>query len=116
MKLNHDEIRSKANMFARTIFWRNAREWAAAILVVGGFGWRALAPETPALVRLGSLLTVAGALYVSWRLARDGRALPPPPAEASTADHLAAHRANLERQRGLLLSVPRWYIAPLVPG
>jgi hypothetical protein len=35
---------------------------------------------------------------------------------ASTADHLAFYRRQLERQRDLVASVSRWYLAPFVPG
>jgi hypothetical protein len=116
VKISLDDIRKKADAFGRTIHQRNMREWVISALLVPLFGWMAYEAQGAPLFRLACLLIVAGIVYIAWRLARDARTTPPPPLEASTAEHLAAHRANLEKQRDLLLSVPRWYIGPIVPG
>lgn len=66
-------------------------------------------------VRAGSLLVVAGTLYVIRHLSRHG-ATRPMPADLGTADCLTFHRAELARQRDLLSGVWRWYLLPFVPG
>jgi Flp pilus assembly protein TadB len=57
-----------------------------------------------------------GAALVAYRLHRDGRLRHIPDPTADTERFLSAYRANLEAQAALLESVPRWYLAPLVPG
>lgn len=114
IRMSADELRRRAGKFQRRIFWRNAREYVAALVVVVFFGfqfWR-----TPdAVTRAGFVLISAGALYLVWHLGRRGssRSLP---VEMGLASGLEFHRRELERQRDLLQSVWRWYLGPLMPG
>ena len=102
--------------FRRSIALRNAAEHSAAVLVVITFVRMGIAAEGTTLVRLACALIAAAAVVVSWKIWADGRNLPKPDAAATTAAHLAHHRASLERQIALLGTVPRWYLAPFVPG
>ena len=102
--------------FRRSIALRNATEHTAAALVVVTFVRMGIAAEGATLVRLACALIAAGAVFVSWKIWIDGRNLPKPDAAATTAAHLAHHRAALERQIALLGTVPRWYLAPFAPG
>lgn len=100
--------------FERSIRRRNAIEYAAGALVVAAFS---LAGAQAAIFGLWPFalalwLTVAGTLYVIWKLRRDG-SVEPAPSELPCREHL---RSQLERQRRLLRAVPRWYLAPLAPG
>jgi hypothetical protein len=109
--LSPEEIRGKALRFQRTVRMRNLREYAAAAIVVVVFGayvWGAntwLSKAGPALIVLGTLYIVLQ-LYVR-------AASPPVPGAERCVDF---HRRELERQRDLLRTVPRWYLLPLVPG
>lgn len=102
--------------FRRSIAFRNATEHTAAALVVVTFVRMGIAAEGATLIRLACALIAAAAVFVSWKIWVDGRNLPKPDAAATTAAHLAHHRAALERQIALLGTVPRWYLAPFAPG
>ncbi len=109
-----DEIRSKAGSFRKKIYWRNVREYVAALVVVG-FSAYMLSLTTGALMRAGFILVIAGVLYVVWHLYRKGSSQSVPE-ETGMVSGLEYLRSELERQRRLLQSVWRWYLGPLVPG
>jgi hypothetical protein len=112
--LSIDEIRRRAGKLQTKVYWRNAREYAAALIVLGFFGlgfWHA----TDALVRFAEGLIIAGTLYVMWQLHGRGAAKSVP-TEMGVASGLEYYRRELERQRDLLRSVWSWYLGPMVPG
>jgi hypothetical protein len=109
-----EDIRRQAATFGRTIRRRNVREYLAAVFVFAFFGWHALA-DARGFVRAGSALIVLGTAVVVLHLRRHGTT-GTPPVEELVSTCLAFHRCELERQRDLLRSVPRWYLTPLVPG
>ena len=109
-----DEIRRRAGKFQKKIYWRNAREYAAALTVVVFVGL-GLWLTSDALLRVAFGLMIAGLLYVMWHLHRRGssRSLP---ADLGLASGIEFYRRELERQRDLLDSVWAWYLGPLIPG
>jgi hypothetical protein len=109
-----EEIRRRAGKFQRRIWWRNAREYVAFAIVVIVFGY--YFKVVPGLVaRAGSVLTIAGALYVAYQLHRRASSEAAPTA-AEFEQCLGFHRRGLERQRDALDNVWSWYLGPLVPG
>ncbi len=107
-----EELRRREAQLTRRVRIRNASELiAAGILLV----WCAVSVVSEPLLsrRFVSVLTAIAVLSVARKIRRDGAPRPAPPAGASTAEHLAHLRAELGRQRGLLQTVPRWYLAPL---
>ena len=106
-----DEIRDCALRFERAIRRRNLREQVAGALVIAVFGLYFWALDGP-WTRTGSLLVIAGSLYVAVQMRKRG-SLGAGPADAPLIDSFCA---DLERQRDALLSVWRWYLLPLVPG
>ena len=115
-----EDLMKHETKFARTIQWRNVREYVAAAVVISVFTALAFGPHGPRALRLtarvGCLLIVAATIFVAARLRSRGTPSPAPAADATTRDHLAHYRAELIRQRDLLASVPRWYLAPFLPG
>ncbi|MEZ6023153.1 MAG: hypothetical protein R3C16_07045 [Hyphomonadaceae bacterium] len=105
------DIHVRAERFQSRIGQRNLIEYIAAASVVGVFGWFALTIPL-AIAQLGSLLIIAGALYVTWKLRSIAGGQQKDPA-VSWADF---HRSELMRQRDALRSVWRWYLGPLLPG
>lgn len=108
------ELTAKSNHFHARIKWRNITEYIAAALVIGVFGWIAfLVPVWS--IKIGAVLIIAAALYISWRLHQIGGASNPKGLSSgkSLADH---HRDALVRQRDALRSVWRWYLLPFAPG
>ena len=110
-----DDLRDRSRRLARSVSWRNRREYVAggmAIVLCGYLAWTA--PLLP-LMRAGFLISVPGVIFVIYHLHRQGGARNMP-ADMALANCLAFHRGELERQRDLLRRVWRWYLAPLIPG
>ena len=108
------ELTAKSNQFHARIRWRNITEYIAAALVIGVFGWIAfLVPVWS--IKIGAILIIAAAFYISWKLHQIGGAFNPTDISSgqSLADH---HREALVRQRDALQSVWRWYLLPFAPG
>lgn len=107
-------LAAKAQRFDRQIRARNWREYAASLLVVLFFGWRAINAAGPAQL-IGALLIIAAAIYVAVHIWKAGT--PDRPDEtvptAVRIDHL---RRELDRQAHLLENVRTTYLAPFVPG
>jgi multisubunit Na+/H+ antiporter MnhG subunit len=98
-----DDLRYKMHKFERKIAWRNRREYIAGVIVVMVFSfylWR-----FPTLfLRIGSCLTIAGALYMMYQLHRKG-SVRPAPAEMGLHSCIEFQRRELEHQRDALRSV-----------
>lgn len=106
------EIHTQAARFGRAISRRNRREYVAAALVIAVFAFYAVAFPAP-LLRLGSLLTIAGSLFIVWQMGKRTSRDDPDAALQDIASH---YRARLTQEAEALEAVPRWYIAPLIPG
>jgi len=109
-----EEIRRRAGRFQRRIWWRNAREYAAVAIVVVVFGYYCKLFPSP-VMRAGSVMTIAGALYVAYQFHRRASS-EAAPAAAEFEHCLGFHRRGLERQRDALESIWSWYLGPLIPG
>ncbi len=109
-----EEIRNKARKFEGKIRTRNLRETIVAVALIPVFGlflrWFPTPPE-----RVGSCLTIAGLLYLIYRM-NGSAAAKRVPSGGGFDTCVAFHRRELERQRDLLRSVWLWYLGPLVPG
>lgn len=107
------DIHAHSRRFQSRIRTRNLTEYAAAALVIAVFGWMAfLIPDL--FVKAGAILTALGAAYVAYALhAKAGASAGQPDGGEPLIDF---HRAELVRQRKALATVPRWYLAPFVPG
>lgn len=118
-KLPDDQLiqamKQKMSQFGRTIFWRDVREVAACLLVIGLF-LPGYFKTTTWLAQTGCLVEVFGAIFIAFRLIyskrRDDRNL--------TADSLRGYllheRRKIETQIRLLSTVLWWYILPLYIG
>jgi purine-cytosine permease-like protein len=114
LQLSLEEIRKKARKFHGQIGRRNLREYIAVVVVVLGYGFYVFHYHD-FLMRLGSILTITGALYVAYQLHRKGSAKTLPE-DCGFECCVDFHRRELERQRDALRSVWWWYLGPLVPG
>ncbi len=109
-----EEIRRRAGRFQSRIWWRNAREYAAIVIVIVVFGFYLKWFPDP-VARAGSVLIIAGALYVGYQLHRRA-SFETMPAAAEVGPCLGFHRRALERQRDALANVWSWYLGPMIPG
>ena len=113
-RISLDDLHRRLRKFERTIFWRNTREYLAGAIVVAGFAfyeWKFPGP----LLRVGSGLTIAGALFVMFQLHRRASAKTAPD-DLGRNTYVAFHRRELVRQRDALRAVWSWYLLPFVPG
>ncbi|MBY0241205.1 MAG: hypothetical protein K2X55_18005 [Burkholderiaceae bacterium] len=112
--LEEAELAKRASRFQRRIARRNFLEYAAALLVCGGFIFYLWEFPDP-LMRAGSVLSIIGTLVVVWQLRRRASSRPRPGAQSALPSR-DFHRTELMRQRDALRSVWLWYVTPLVPG
>ena len=113
-KMSAAELRLKAQKFEKRVSRRNLREYVASAIVIAIFGsyiW--LYPS--ALARTGSVLIIAGTLFMVWALHKRGAARTMP-AGLEFRSSVEFHRKELLRQRDLLRGIWWWYLLPFVPG
>jgi hypothetical protein len=106
-------IRKKARAFERTIFWRDAREIGAALLMVPLFVYVAIQARPAPLMSAGLMFTALCCLFIAGRLWRSRRVNPRPAPEDSVAAYGSALMAGYDRQIALLRSAKYWYVLPL---
>lgn len=107
-----DEVKRRAARLGSIVQRRNRLEYGAAAIVLAGFTLYAIVLPG-LLLKLGSLLVIAGTLVVVWQLARrTSRADPHVEAE----DIRSYYRARLVREEHMLSRVGLWYLGPLIPG
>jgi hypothetical protein len=112
--MSAEQIRQRAVKFEKKIYWRNAREYLAAFVLVVFFAFELWRGPDP-LTATGFALIIAGVLYLVWQLHRRGSARTPP-ANLGLTSGVEFFRRELERQRDLVKSVWRWYLGPVAPG
>ncbi|HXH05294.1 MAG TPA: hypothetical protein VNI83_01770 [Vicinamibacterales bacterium] len=99
----------------REIRRRDAREWAAALVLVVAFGGGLVLAPTP-LARAGAAVMAAAALLVIGVLAAIRVQYPRPPADAPLADFCRRELAHVDAQIRWMRRVAWWYLAPLLVG
>ena len=114
-QMSVEVLQERSGRLARKVAWR---KWAET--VAGGIGLVAFAVfgvrwhKAPLLLVACALLVLGEAVILvgMWRRS----VMAPAPVGATTAEFLAHYRAELGRERDLLSTVPRWYLAPIMPG
>ena len=109
-----ETLADHARHFQRLIWWRNARESLAGLVVIGGNAAQ-LRGEPVGLDWTSHTLFIAGAVCVMAFLhtAAASRVVP---SGLSPAALLRFHRDEIARQHRVLRAVPFWYLGPFVPG
>jgi uncharacterized membrane protein YfcA len=108
-RLANQLARLTLRRFDRVVSWRNVREYAAALAVVGFAAWRFMAGDDP--LQAGAI--VGGAAFVAAYLWLQHRRLPRLDPAATARDYQAALLARIDRQIALLGGVRYWYLLPL---
>jgi len=111
--MSPSELRRRAAALGTRVRRRNRLEYGAAAAVAVMFALCIpLAPHW--LTQAGAGLMVLATIYVTLELRRRSSRAKAPSDEAAAC--LAHYREALAREHDLLKSVPRWYLAPLLPG
>jgi hypothetical protein len=109
-----EQIRANAEKFQLAVRRRNRIEYTAAVSVVVAFGAYIWVFPFP-LMRLGSLLIIAAAIFIMvWIHFR--ASANPIPSHIAFMDYISRYREELRRQQSALRTVWLWYLAPWVPG
>ena len=107
-------IRADADKFQSAVRRRNRVEYAALVFVIAVFGAYIWIFPSP-LMRLGSLLIIAAAIFMMvWIHFR--ASANPILSHISFMDYISRYREELRRQQSALRTVWLWYLAPWVPG
>jgi hypothetical protein len=109
-----EEIQRRARRFEKRIDLRNLREYAGAALGIAAYTFYFFFFHS-LVIRAGSVLVIAGALYVVVQLHRRASS-GSLPEDLGVAASIEFHRRELVRQRDMLRSVWRWYVGPIIPG
>ncbi len=108
-------VQRKIRHFDRAIALRNLLECIAAVVVAVFFAWSAFRMPN-AVMKTGSIVVAAGAVWIVYYLLRHGQAAP----GADPSQELAGYTRDLvdryDRQIRLLKSVKYWYLAPMYAG
>jgi hypothetical protein len=112
LRFTVEELQRRETQLRRKVRFRNATELAACALVLV---WSIVSfiGETSLGRRVAFAAMGIATLSVATKFLRAGSPRPPPAAGASTTAHTTYFRAELERQRDFLFTVPRWYLGPL---
>lgn len=114
IKMSAETLRHRAGKFEKRIHWRNIREYVSSLVAALLFGYFFAKTHDP-WSRMAYVLFIAGLGWVVIQLHRKGSARSMP-AAMGTSTCLQFFRAELERQRDVVINVWSWYLAPLVPG
>ena len=108
-------VQTQSDAFDRKIRQRDWRESIAAVVVALFFGALAWL-ESSLLVTAGTLLIVAGCVFIFWHLRRTRTRFAAPESAEPVKQRLLRERDKLDAQIRLLKSVLWWYIMPLLTG
>ena len=116
IRMSIQEVRRKAEKFEKKVFWENALNYFVGLIGAAFMAYCLVWDRYPKdmLIRLGLSLTVAGVLYVLWRIHKRSPSRRVP-AELGVVSCLDYYRKELENRRDHYLSF--WKdIGPAIPG
>ncbi|NBB84610.1 MAG: hypothetical protein GVY12_00075 [Bacteroidetes bacterium] len=108
-------VQTQSDAFDREIRQRDWTESIAAVVVAlffGILGWL----ESSLLVTAGTLLIVAGCVFIFWHLRCTRKRFAAPKSAEPVKQRLLRERDKVDAQIHLLTSVLWWYIIPLLTG
>src|SRR6266478_1750008 len=108
-------MQSKTTQLRRTLLARDVGELLACVIVGVIFGIYFFISRAP-IARLGALITVAGSVFIAWKILHARRATPTAKPDATVVESLRAELHSVRTQSQLLRSVAWWYLLPLTVG
>jgi CubicO group peptidase (beta-lactamase class C family) len=108
-------MQAKTTQLRRTLLARDVRELSACVFVGVIFGIYFFINRAP-VARLGALITVAGSIFIAWKILHARRTTPAAKPDATVVESLRAELHSVRTQSQLLRSVGWWYLLPLAVG
>jgi hypothetical protein len=108
-------MQNKASQLRGTLLARDITELSACVFVGVVFGIYYFIFRAP-IMRLGALITVAGAIFIAGKLLYARRTTPVAKADATVVESLRAELHSVRTQAQLLRSILWWYLLPLAFG
>jgi CubicO group peptidase (beta-lactamase class C family) len=108
-------MQSKTTQLRRTLLARDVRELLACVIVGVIFAIYFFTNRAP-IARLGALITVAGSIFIAWKILHARRTSPAAKPDATVVESLRAELHSVRTQSQLLRSVLWWYLLPLAVG
>jgi len=108
-------VQRKIRHFDRAIALRNLLECIAAVAVAVFFVWSAFRMPN-AVMKTGSIVVAAGAVWIVYYLLRHGQAAPAADPSQDVVGYTRCLIERYDRQIRLLKSVKYWYLLPLYLG
>jgi hypothetical protein len=108
-------MQSKTTQLRRSLLARDVRELLACVIVGVIFGIYFFTNPAP-VARLGALITVAGSIFIAWKILHARRTTPAAKPDATVIASLRAELHSVRTQSQLLRSVLWWYLLPLAVG
>ena len=108
-------MQNKMSQYRRTLLARDVRELSACVIVAVIFGIYFFLNRAP-VARLGALITIAGSIFIAWKLLHARRTTPAARSDATVVESLRAELHSVRAQSKLLRSVLWWYLLPLAVG
>src|SRR3954462_11951075 len=105
-------MQKKTSGLRRCLDARDIRELVACVFVIIVFGVFYFTVYREPISRLGDLIVIGGAIFISWKLVHPRRTTPPAPPGATIVESLRAELNAVRAQSRLLGSVLWWYILP----
>ena len=108
-------MQKQTTQLRRTLLARDVRELAACVVVGVIFAAYFFIYRAP-IARLGALITVAGSIFIAWKILHARRRTPAAKPDATLVESLRAELHSVRTQSQLLRSVLWWYLLPLAVG
>ena len=100
-------MKNKMTQLRIGLWGRDVRELAACVIVGVVFGFYYFKFREP-VARLGSLITIAGSIFIGWRILHVRRQTPPAAPGATLVESLRAELRSVQAQSKLLGSILWW--------
>jgi hypothetical protein len=108
-------MQKQTTQLRRTLLARDVRELLACVVVGVVFGVYFFTERAP-VTRLGALITVAGSIFIAWKILHARRTTPVAKPDATVIESVRAELRSVRTQSQLLGSVLWWYLLPLTVG
>src|SRR4029434_1717887 len=108
-------MQKQTTQLRRTLLARDVRELLACVVVGVVFAIYFFINRAP-VARLGALITVAGSIFIAWKVLHARRTTPAAKPDATVVESLRAELHSVRTQSQLLRSVGWWYWLPLAVG